>query len=101
MIDGAGGNIGNWDEVKAQARTMLGIDLVDADVFNVPLLVDRPLRSPHSQRPTGFPLVVLAARRDGRRWNPAAPVASSLLARRPTTQFLNDIAHNARSRRRG
>ncbi len=39
MIDGAGGNIGNWAEVKAQAAAMLGVGLVDSDVSNVPLLV--------------------------------------------------------------
>ena len=33
------GNIANWTEVKAQAATILGIQLVDADVLNVPLLL--------------------------------------------------------------
>ncbi len=51
MIDGGGAmsgvpvkNIGNWGEVKAQAAALLGIRLVDSDVFNVPLIADRPLR---------------------------------------------------------
>jgi Ca2+-binding RTX toxin-like protein len=38
LIDGPGGNIGSWNEVKAQARAMLGITLSDYDVLNVPLL---------------------------------------------------------------
>ena len=38
LIDGANGGIGNWAEVKAQAATMLGIQLTDMDVFDVPLL---------------------------------------------------------------
>ncbi|MEK7760183.1 MAG: peroxidase family protein [Nitrospirota bacterium] len=45
LIDGSAasgslaGAIGNWAEVKAQALTMLGIQLNDFDVHNVPLLV--------------------------------------------------------------
>ena len=31
-----------WGEVKAQAATMLGIDLTDVDVGNVPLLRTDP-----------------------------------------------------------
>ena len=31
-------NIGNWNEVKAQASAKLGIRLTDQDVFDVPLL---------------------------------------------------------------
>src|SRR5262245_54387515 len=38
MIDGVGGHIGNWGEIKQQAAQMLGIALSDLDVFNVPLL---------------------------------------------------------------
>ena len=32
-------NIGNWADVKSQARTMLGIRLVDSDIFDVPLIL--------------------------------------------------------------
>ena len=35
---GIDGGIGNWAEVKAQAATMLGIQLTDANIFDVPLL---------------------------------------------------------------
>jgi glycerol-3-phosphate acyltransferase PlsY len=38
LAEGAGGAIINWGEVKAMARTMLGIELSDADVFNVPVI---------------------------------------------------------------
>ena len=38
-------NIGNWADVKNQARTMLGIQLVDTDIFDVPKLGDRSLRA--------------------------------------------------------
>jgi Ca2+-binding RTX toxin-like protein len=39
LIDGATGGIGNWAEVKAQAADLLGIQLVDANITNVPALV--------------------------------------------------------------
>jgi Ca2+-binding RTX toxin-like protein len=42
LIDGATGAIGNWAEVKAQAKDMLGITLGDYDVLNVPLLLTDP-----------------------------------------------------------
>ena len=32
LLDGVGGNIANWAEIKAQAATILGIQLVDTDV---------------------------------------------------------------------
>jgi hypothetical protein len=38
LSEGAGGAIINWGEVKEMARTMLGIELSDADVFNVPVI---------------------------------------------------------------
>ena len=39
LLDGVGGNIGNWAEVKAQAADLLGIQLVDTDITAVPLLL--------------------------------------------------------------
>ena len=38
-------NIGNWGDVKRQASTILGIRLVDQDVFDVPLHPHRPVRA--------------------------------------------------------
>ena len=38
LIEGANGGMATWGEVKAQARSMLGIDLTDNDVGSVPLL---------------------------------------------------------------
>src|SRR4029453_13344074 len=38
LLDGANGGIGNWAEVKANAAQFLGIQLTDADVFDVPML---------------------------------------------------------------
>ena len=36
LLDGATGGLATWDDVKAQAQTMLGITLTDLDVLNVP-----------------------------------------------------------------
>ena len=38
LIEGSEGGLATWADVKAQARELLGIDLTDADVSNVPLL---------------------------------------------------------------
>lgn len=39
LLDGSGGKIANWAEVKAQSQNMLGLTLRDHDVNDVPLLV--------------------------------------------------------------
>jgi Ca2+-binding RTX toxin-like protein len=95
LIDGdIAGNIANWSEVKRQAANKLGIQLVDMDIHDVPLLLTdeygRFLRSS-----TGFPQVVtgnngtVATVRVG---NPANPVAAGLGIGHA---FLDDIAHFA------
>lgn len=95
LLDGdIPGNIANWSEVKRQAANKLGIQLVDMDIHEVPLLLTdeygRFLRSS-----TGFPQVVesfsgtTATVKIG---NPAAPVTSGLGTGHA---FLNDIAHFA------
>ena len=74
LLSGANGGLPTWAEVKAQAATMLGIQLVDTDILKVPLLAtdeygrfirgehglradchrDRPCRRrPHGQRRPG------------------------------------------------
>jgi beta-lactam-binding protein with PASTA domain len=94
MIDSVSieGNIANWAEVKAQARTLLGIGLVDQDIFNVPLLATdaygRFLRGPN-----GYPVLMLPGG-GAREGNPASPV-STAGALKTGHAFLDDIAHNA------
>ena len=99
MIDGGGSiggvpvrNIGNWGEVKAQARTMLGIALADIDVFNVPLLATDPYGR-FLRGPNGFPLMMMANNTvvEG---NPAAPI-TTVSSRKTGHGFLDDIAHAA------
>jgi len=96
-------NIGNWNEVKAQAATMLGIRLQDIDVLDVPLLVTDPYGH-FKPGANGFPQVVFpgagAACRPAlagfhcTEGNPGSLV--SLVGSAKTNhQFLNDIAHSA------
>ena len=99
LIDGGGTiggvpvkNIGNWGEVKAQAETMLGIGLVDSDVFNVPLLATDPYGR-FLRGPNGFPMLMM---RNGTavEGHPNAPI-STADALKTGHAFLDDIAHNA------
>jgi Ca2+-binding RTX toxin-like protein len=99
MIDGGGTigavpvkNIGNWAEVKAQAANLLGIALVDRDVFNIPLIAADPYGR-FLRGPKGFPLMIM---QDGTAMegNPASPIPTAG-ARRINHAFLDDIAHNA------
>ena len=100
MIDGGGTlsngvpvkNIGNWGEVKAQAAALLGIALVDSDIFNVPLLATDPYGR-FLRGPNGFPLMVMADSSlvEG---SPTAPTPTAG-SRKTGHGFLDDIAHNA------
>ncbi len=49
VLDGVGGNIGNWADVKANALTNLGIALVDAGHLQRAAARDRRLRPPPPQ----------------------------------------------------
>ncbi|MGA1303867.1 MAG: peroxidase family protein, partial [Cyanobium sp.] len=93
LLDGAvAGSIANWGEVKAQARTLLGINLTDADVTNVPMLLT-DLYGNFIPGANGLPQLMLL---DGTllEGNLAAPV-STANALRTSHAFLDDIAHNA------
>src|SRR4051812_42929110 len=90
-------NVGNWAQVKAQAATKLGIQLVDTDVFDVPKIVTDAYGH-FKPGPRGFPQMV----RPGNvlvEGDPAANGGTGVLvprdAQRTGHAFLNDIAHNA------
>ncbi|QCI12535.1 heme peroxidase [Pseudomonas putida] len=104
--DGAGSGMATWAVVKAQARDILGIDLTDADVHNVPMLLTDPYGN-FIRGPGGMPQVVIRVGNgaDGvagtaddvlglREGNRASPIS---LADAVSTGhgFLDDIAHNA------
>ncbi len=105
LLDGAGGGIANWAEVKAQAAEKLGIALSDGDIFNVPLLATDEYGE-FIRGANGFAqLVVRTAGADGVlgsaddgsmlvEGNPLAPVTTGL-ALRTGHAFLDDIAHTA------
>ena len=66
MIDGGGTingvpvkNIGNWGEVKAQAANLLGIALVDSDIFNIPLIAADPYGRFLAPDSNGFPMMIM------------------------------------------
>jgi Ca2+-binding RTX toxin-like protein len=89
LLDGADGGLANWAEVKEQAQRVLGVQLADLDVHNVPLLRTDPygnvFRGPNGfaqyATPTGF------VNANG------GPVPDNAL--RTGHAFLDDIAHAA------
>ncbi|SFQ30815.1 peroxidase family protein, partial [Pseudomonas borbori] len=99
------GGMATWAVVKAQARDLLGINLTDADVFDIPLLATDQYGN-FIKGPNGFPMIVLKPEHVGgpldlggafaglAEGNPATPIDASF-AVSTGHQFLIDIAHNA------
>ncbi|WP_044870706.1 peroxidase family protein [Pseudomonas sp. LFM046] len=95
------GGMATWAVVKAQARDILGINLTDANVFDVPLLATDAYGN-FIKGPNGFPQVVmkgpdgLAGTADDVlvEGNPLAPIDLTN-AVGTGHQFLIDIAHSA------
>ncbi|MGV3576670.1 MAG: peroxidase family protein, partial [Devosia sp.] len=59
LIEGGNGGMATWADLKAQAASMLGIQLSDANVGNVPLLATDPYGE-FIRGPNGFPQIVTA-----------------------------------------
>ena len=113
LIEGDDGGMATWGDVKEQARTILGIDLTDYHVGNLPLLATDPYGNFIPHPTTGFPQVVMAGPPQTlASGTPASPLslvnvlpdgpdANTLpdgvvhLAVRTGHAFLADIAHNA------
>jgi len=112
LIEGVNGGMATWADVKAQARNILGIDLTDFHVGNLPLLATDAYGNFIPHPTTGFPQVVMAGPPQTlASGTPAAPLslfnlvadgadADTLpdvvhLAVRTGHAFLADIAHNA------
>jgi hypothetical protein len=92
LIEGEPGGMATWAHIKEQARTMLGLELSDVDVADIPKLATdqygRFLRGPN-----GLPQYQTATGRvEG---NLAAPVAPPSNVERIGIAFLDDIGHNA------
>ncbi|MNK09542.1 Poly(beta-D-mannuronate) C5 epimerase 7 [compost metagenome] len=118
LLDGATGGLATWGDVKAQARAMLGIELTDQDIFNVPLLRTDPYGRFIPDPVTGYAQIILGVGADGTpntaddiviSGTPANPINLIAMATTPVTiegvdyfgpirtahAFLDDIAHNA------
>ena len=102
LLDGADGGLVTWSEIKAQARTLLGIELDDLDVLNVPMVAADPYGR-FIAGPNGYPQLVVPVDPDqpdttqNRRLvegNPDAPVDATQ-ALEVNHAFLDDIAHAA------
>jgi hypothetical protein len=86
------GGLASWAEIKDQARTMLGLELVDADVNDIPMIATDPYGK-FLPGTDGLPQYVAAGGLvSGNRANPV-PVPGN--GARIGTAFLNDIAHSA------
>ena len=92
-----------WADIKEQARTMLGINLTDANVNNVPLLRTDPYGKFIPDPVTGFAQVIVGLGADGIP-NTADDLVISGTAANPVNlntavltghAFLDDIAHAA------
>ncbi|MFL5189750.1 MAG: peroxidase family protein [Microvirga sp.] len=101
LLDHAGGGLPTWGDIKAQARAMLGINLTDEDVTNIPLLATDEYGQ-FIRGPNGFAQLVLPGP-DGQagtdddllvEGDPSAPVDTTGAAHTGHA-FLDDIAHDA------
>ncbi len=95
LIQGTNGGMATWADVKEQARTILGIDLTDADVGRVPLVLTDPYGN-FIPGANGLPQLVtgslaLPVLVSG---NLTTPVAAAT-AIASGHAFIIDIAHNA------
>jgi Ca2+-binding RTX toxin-like protein len=96
LLTGPGHGMADWARVKAQAQAMLGIQLTDLDVFNIPLLATDEYGR-FDRGPNGYPqMVTPGGLVEG---DPAADEGRGVLVPADTFKtghaFLDDIAHHA------
>jgi Ca2+-binding RTX toxin-like protein len=104
LLDGANGDLPTWADIKKQAREVLGIELTDGDVLNLPLLRTDPYGE-FIRGANGMPLIITGIGPDGIpntqddvtvEGSRASPVNTfTVLAVRTGHAFLDDIAHTA------
>jgi Ca2+-binding RTX toxin-like protein len=88
-----GDGMANWAEIKEQSATLLGLQLTDANVVNIPLLASDPYGNFIPGPARGLPQYVTSSGLvEG---NTGAPVPVPADAQFTDTAFLNDIAHAA------
>ena len=98
LLDGAGalGGLATWADIKLQARNLLGINLTDVDLTNLPE-IKTDTYGKFIPGPNGFPQLMLngGGLLEG---NLAAPVTIPANVVRTGHAFLDDIAHTAAPR---
>ncbi len=93
FLSTADGGLATWAMIKNQAATMLGLQLVDANVGNIPMIASDPYGKFIPGDLRGLPqYVTTTGLVEG---DTAAPVAVPANAIFINTAFLNDIAHSA------
>lgn len=95
LLNGAAGGLATWNDVKTQARNVLGINLTDARALDVPQIVTDPYGN-FVPGPGGFPLVITD--NGGTPLNVEGSIGSPVNADTALTtghSFLEDIAHGA------
>lgn len=102
LLEGSNGGLATWADIKAQARTVLGIELTDLNVGNIPLIATDPYGN-FIPGANGYPQLVVGMGADGqlgtaddvlREGNPLAPVSAQGVVLTGHA-FLDDIAHIA------
>ena len=92
FLEQADGGLPTWVMIKEQAATKLGLQLVDADVSDIPMIAADQYGN-FLPGPNGLPQYVTATGLVEGNLN--APVAAPSNVERIKTAFLNDIAHSA------
>ena len=111
LLDGSQGGLPTWNDIKTQARNLLGIELEDRDVLNVPLLRTDQYGQFVRDPATGFAQLITGLGPDGIpntaddtvvSGTPGAPVNTfAAAAIRTGHAFLDDIANAANPMSRG
>jgi putative cell wall-binding protein/Ca2+-binding RTX toxin-like protein len=99
LLEGVEGGLATWNDLKVQARDVLGIDLTDADLLDVPLLRTDQYGHYLPGPDRGLPMLAVAdeAAEGGVTFvegDPADPI-STVDALGTGHAFLDDIAHGA------
>ena len=102
LLEGSNGGLATWADIKAQAKNVLGIELTDLNVGNIPLIASDAYGN-FIPGQNGYPQLVVGMGPDGklgtaddvlREGNPAAPVSAQGVVLTGHA-FLDDIAHAA------
>ncbi len=94
LLTSAAGGMATWADVKDQARTMLGIELGDLDVLNVPVL-KTDLYGHFVRATNGLPQMVKTGAPGGLEAGDLDNPITTAGATRTGHAFLDDIAHHA------